>query len=245
MKLPDPAVPEPGALRRFGHFLRVLGQPVPRGTVALADALPWLVPKLRPRSAYETFTRRTGQPAPESRPLAGAWAVSLVVDLPNQDLDVGPAELAAWKVDFDLLMQTARANLLARSGGKGFQCLGPGRFRSTWRDSLDGSRMLLPGLLKRLPLRGDPVALVPNRNTLLVVGSEDLQGLRWALECTSRDLNEDLATLDGSPLRLRNFQWEPFRAGDDHPLGALLARAGRLGEGLPQGQWDISRSGAV
>ncbi|MDR3671865.1 MAG: hypothetical protein P4L36_13540 [Holophaga sp.] len=232
--VPNPAsefldIPECGphpvqALRRFGRFLRALGKPVSRGPVALADALPWLVPKVRPLFDYESFTMRTGQAVPEFRLLAGAFAVSLVVDLPNQDLDVGPALLRVWNVDFDRLMQTARSNLLARCGEKGFQDLGRGRFRSTWRDNLDGSRMLLPGLLKRLPLEGDPVVMVPNRNTLLVVGSEDLQGLRWVLEGASRDLNEDLAALNGSPLRLRNFQWETFQAGEDHPIGPLLGR---------------------
>jgi hypothetical protein len=233
VEIPGCAAQEPGQrlagpVARFGRFLRALGRPAPKGSLALADALPWLVPKVRPRFVYETFTMRTGRPAPVFRPLAGALAVSLVVDLPNQDLDVGPAELDAWQVDFDRLMQTARSNLLARGGDRAFQSLGHGRYRSSWRDSLDGSRMLLPGLLKRLPLQGDPVVLVPNRNTLLVVGADDLPGLRWALECTSRDMNEDLAAVEGSPLRLRNYHWEAFRAGEDHPLGALLGRIEQL-----------------
>ena len=197
------------------RFLKSL-QAVPRGPIPLPDALPWLVPKVRPRFVYEAQNLRTGQPGPEFRPLAGLFAMSLVVDLPDQEIDVGAAELAAWNVDFDRLLQRARTNLLARCGEEGFQCLGPGRYRSTWRDNLDGSRILLPGLLQRLPLRGDPVVLLPSRDTLLVVGSEDRKGLEWALKGALEFLDEHPRSLNGCPLRLRNYQWEPFRC--DHPL---------------------------
>ena len=87
--------------------------------ISLAEALPWLLPKVRPRFAFETATLRTGRPAPTFRPLAGIFAVSLVVDLPQQTLDVGAAALARWDADFDALLQRARANLAARSGEEG------------------------------------------------------------------------------------------------------------------------------
>ena len=196
----------------------------PGGLIPLAEALPWLLPKVRPRFEYEALRLRTGRPGPEARPLAGIFAQSLVVDLPDQQLDVGAAELNAWQVDFDSLMQRARTNLLARGGEEGFQRLGPGRYRSSWQDDLDGSRMLLPGILQRLPLEGDPVVVLPRRDTLLVVGSEDPQGLRWALEGALEFLNEDPRSLNGCPLRLRNYRWEPFEIREEHPVCPLLDR---------------------
>jgi hypothetical protein len=198
-----------------------------RGPITLAEALPWIVPKVRPRFMYESLALRSGRPAPEFRTLAGIFAQSLVVDLPDQELDVGAEELAFWNTDFDRLMQRARTNLLARSGDDGFRELGPGRFRSTWRDNLDGSRILLPGLLQRLPLEGDPVVVLPSRDTLLVVGSEDPQGLRWALEGALEFLNEDPRSLNGCPLRLRHYQWESFHAQQEHPVRPLLGRIHR------------------
>ncbi|MDR3670885.1 MAG: hypothetical protein P4L36_08575 [Holophaga sp.] len=208
---------------RLCRFLESLVPPR-RGPITLQEALPWLVPKVRPRFVYEALRLRTGRPGPEFRPLAGSFAMSLVVDLPDAELDVGEAELARWDTDFDRLLQKARSNLLARGGEEEFQKLGPGRYRSTWQDNLDGSRVLLPGLLQRLSLRGDPVVVLPNRDTLLVVGSEDPQGLRWALEGALEFLDEDPRSLNGCPLRLRNYQWEPFRPLDEHPIQPLLGR---------------------
>jgi hypothetical protein len=208
---------------RLGRFLESLVPPK-RGPITLQEALPWLVPKVRPRFVYEALRLRTGKPGPEFRPLAGIFAVSLVVDLPDAELDVGAPELARWNADFDRLMLKARTNLLARGGEDGFERLGAGRFRSTWRDNLDGSRMLLPGVLKSLPLQGDPVVVLPNRDTLLVVGSKDHDGLRWALEGALEFLDEDPRSLNGCPLRLRNYQWEPFHPRDEHPIQPLLGR---------------------
>lgn len=209
---------------RLRRLLDVLARPAAGSVIPLAAALPWLVPKVRPRFEYEAFALRTGRPAPEFRPLAGIFAQSLVVDLPDQEVDLGPAELAAWNADFDLLMQRARSNLLARGGAEGFRRLGPGRYRSTWRDNLDGSRVLLPGILQRLELAGDPVVLLPDRDTLLVVGSEDPQGLAWALEGALECLDEVPRSLNGCPLRLRNYRWEPLQVHPGHPVLPLLGR---------------------
>jgi len=163
---------------------------------------------VRPRFQYEALSLHTGKSGPEFRPLAGIFAVSLVVDLPDHEIDVDAAMLGAWNVDFDRLMQRARTNLLARGGEEGFQEMGPGRYRSSWEDNLDGSRMLLPGILQRLKLRGDPVVVLPNRDTLLVVGDQDPEGLRWALDAALRSQCDPDPGAGLCPLRLRNLRWE-------------------------------------
>jgi hypothetical protein len=211
--------------QHLSRFLEVITRTPPRREpITLAEALPWLVPKVRPRFVYEALGLSTGQPGPTFRPLAGIFAMSLVVDLPDTELDVGPAELLRWNADFDRLLQKARENLLSRGGEEHFTRLGPGRYRSSWQDNLDGSRILLPGVLQRLQLQGDPVVVLPNRDTLLVVGDQDPGGLSWALEGALEFLNEDPRSLNGCPLRLRNYQWEPFRPLDEHPIQPLLGR---------------------
>jgi len=195
-----------------------------RGPISLAEALPWLVPKVQPRFQYEAQGLRTGRPGPEFRPLAGSFAVGLAVDLPDEEMDVSAADLRRWNADFDRLLQKARSNLLTRGGEEGFQEMGPGRYRSTWQDGLDGSRMLLPGVLRGLRLEGDPVVVLPNRDTLLVVGDQDTRSLSWALEGALEFLDEDPRSLNGCPLRFRNYQWESFDARAEHPLCPLLAR---------------------
>jgi hypothetical protein len=212
--------------KRHLDRLRQWFSPSRREPVTLKEALPWLVPKVRPRFHYEALALRTGRAWPEFRPLAGLFAVSLAVDTPTGELDVGPEDLARWNADFDRLMQKARSNLLARGGEEGFLKLGPGRFRSSWQDNLDGSRMLLPGILRRLPLAGDPVVVLPSRDTLLVVGSEDPAALRWALDGAAALMDADPGSLNGCPLRFRNLQWEPFQPAGEDPLNPLLQRLG-------------------
>ena len=212
--------------KRHLDRLRQWLSPSRRGPAALDEVLPWLVPKVRPRFLYEALALGTGRAWPEFRPLAGPFAMSLAVETPHGEMDVGAEDLARWNADFDMLLLRARSNLLARGGEERFQELGPGRFRSTWQDNLDGSRMLLPGILRRLPLEGDPVVLLPSRNTLLVVGSEDPAALRWALDGAMTVLAQDPGPLNGCPLRLRHFQWEAFEPRAEDPLCPLLRRAG-------------------
>ncbi|MDR3671554.1 MAG: hypothetical protein P4L36_11960 [Holophaga sp.] len=195
-----------------------------KGPPTLEQALPFLVPKVRPRFMHEALNLLTGKPGPVFQPLAGIYAVSLVVDLPDRETDVDADLLDAWNVDFDRLMQKARSNLLARGGEEGFQEMGPGRYRSLWEDNLDGSRVLLPGILQRLRVTGDPVVLLPNRDTLLVVGSEDPDSLSWALEGALEFMNDDPRSLNGFPLRLWHYHWEPFQARREHPVCPLLAQ---------------------
>jgi hypothetical protein len=195
--------------------------------LTLQQALPFVLPKVRPRFMYEAMDLRTGHAGPEFRPVAGIFAMSLVLDLQDREVDVDAAQLEAWNVDFDRLMQRARSNLLARGGEEWFQQEGPGRYRSTWQDNLDGSRMLLPGILQRLRLAGDPVVLLPNRDTLMVVGSEDPAGLRWALEGALECLDEDPSSLNGCPLRLSHYHWEPFQPRAEHPVCPLLSKVER------------------
>jgi hypothetical protein len=207
--------------------LKNLGTPVQRPVLPLDEALRWLVPKVRPRFRYETRAIRQVATCPVFRPLAGLFGMSLVVDFPDGELDVGPRELAAWGVAFDLLLQRARTNLLARGGDEAFREVRAGLFRSPWRDNLDGSRVLLPGLLKRLPLQGDPVVVLPNPDTLLVAGSEDPEGLTRLMEAAVEFLHEDRHARNACPLRLKNFLWEPFTAPQGHPAAPLLARIHR------------------
>jgi hypothetical protein len=216
-------MPAPSFRDRWNRLVGFL-KPPPRGPVTLAEALPWLMPKVRPRFLHEAMALESGRPGAEFRPLAGNHVVSLVVDHPDGELDVGPAHLERWDAGFEPLFQRARANLAARSGADNFQSFGPGLYRSRWRDRLDGSRLLLPGVLRGLSLEGDPVALLPNRDTLLVVGSEDPDGLGWALRAALGHLDEDPGALHGCPLRLRGFQWEPFQAGEGAACRPLLDR---------------------
>jgi len=215
------------SLAKLLEGFRKIGTPVQRPVLPLAMALPALLPKVRPRFRYEVRALRQAGTCPVFEPLAGHFAMSLVVDFPEGELDVSPRELAAWGADFEGLLQRARTNLLRRGGEEDFREVRDGLFRSTWRDHYDGSRVLLPGVLKRLPIQGDPVVVLPNPDTLLVAGSEDPGGLTRLMEAAVEFLQEDRQAQNACPLRLRNFQWEPWEAPEGHPAGTLLGRVRR------------------
>ena len=203
------------------------GPPLHRDTLTLEEALPLLVPKVRPRFTYEALALERGRACPVFRPLAGTFAHSLAVDCPDWELDLSAGELERWGADFDVLLQRARTNLLLRGGEECFRQVRPGLFRSSWQDKLDGSRALLPGMLRGLPLRGDPVVVLPNRDTLLVAGAEDSQALGWMLEGALEFVREDPNSLNGCPLRWSGYQWEAWEARAGHPAAALLERVRR------------------
>lgn len=214
-------------LHRITEGLRAFTLPAPRRPLSLEEALPRLVPKVRPRFHYEARALGAGADCPLFRPLAGSFALSLMVDFPDCEVDVTARELEAWGADFDALLQKGRSNLLLRGGEERFREVRPGLFRSTWQDGLDGSRVLLPALLKALPLRGEPVAVMPGRDILLVAGSEDPRGLAWGLEGALECVGTAPPSMNGCPLRLRGFQWEPWEPPPGHPAAPLLARVRR------------------
>lgn len=220
----EDASADPGhPLLRLGRFLRTLGRPVARPFITLADALPHLYPKVRTRLQLERYAHDGGCPAPAWQPLAGNLGVSLVLDLPNRDLDLEPRHLDSWAVDFERLLQQARANLVVRSGDGRFHAAGQGCFRSTWHDDLDGSRILLPSLLRALPVKGDPVVLLPHRNLLLVAGAGDPEGLVWGLGLVFQYLGQEANGAIATPLRFHHHRWEPLDLPGDHPAADLLA----------------------
>ena len=224
-----------GWWRRWSRRLRALGQPI-RRTPTLADALPCLLPKVRTQAEHEAYVKDGGRAAPCCRPLAGNLVVSLVAGFANQDLDLDPAQLTAWNADFDVLLQRARTNLLARGEDRGFQPVREGCYRSGWRDGLDGSRILLPGILRRLRVQGDPVAVLAGHDALLVTGDRDPEGLVWALGTALARLEGDPDARAATPLGCRNGAWERLVLPDGHPAADLLRRLesrARLPESRP------------
>ena len=214
--------------RMLGKYRELFNrEPGAQAVLPLEEALPWLMPKVRPRFQFEARSLRRPGSCPVDRPLTESFALSLVVDCPEAERDVGARELEAWGTEFDLLLQRARSNLLRRGGEERFCPVRPGLYRSTWEDSLDGSRILLPGVLRRLALQGEPVVVLANPDTLLVAGSEDGPALEWLLRAALEFAAEDPRAMNGCPLRLRDFRWEPWAAPPGQGLGELLTRVRR------------------
>ena len=141
---------------------------------------PWLPArgKLRPvlRAATFGFGAANGRLEYLSRPALPFLVEAVVVDEPTSMAYVNQRQLAEWGVTADEVFATARANLAARVPRMDEPpAAGPAmlRFVETG-DAYVTSLLLVDGFLAGLAPRvgGRPVAFVPDRDTLIVVGED-------------------------------------------------------------------------
>jgi uncharacterized protein YtpQ (UPF0354 family) len=153
-----------------------------------ALAKPHLMPVVRD-GAYESLSQlRSAKDGAkdtglewQTRPLAGGLIVGLAYDSQHSITTLSRGTLDEWRVDFDEAFAAAKDNLWERTDPA--HIAGEtGVFWGTWGDSYDSSRMLFPELIYRLALDGDPVASVPNRDSLLLTGKNNEAGLRAILK---------------------------------------------------------------
>ena len=147
--------------------------------------------------------------------VADHYGASLVYDLPNSMSQVQGHQLTAWGVGFDEAMAVALDNL-GQISGQGLGPIAPGVWRSPWRDNYDASRLLLNGLIEGHEVEGDPVVMVPNRDTLLLTGSADEAGLA-VMASAAEEATEHPRPIHAIPVRLSYGSWSPFLPPEDHP----------------------------
>jgi hypothetical protein len=172
--------------------------------------------------------------------------IALVLDSDAALRLVSPYDVKALGLGEAHLMDRAFANLHARTTQK-FIEVKPGLYLSAYDDSYDAARLVLPRLLEGLKLRGDAVAFIPNRSTLIVTGSTDAEGLLGAVELVQSALGKQDERVSTMALRRTDFGWESWlppasnaaRAALEQlvheQLGAELSSGGAmLAELLPQ-----------
>jgi hypothetical protein len=205
---------------------------------AVERARPNLLPRVRDLEFYALTEYRLATEGDTSgwlsyEALNDQLAVEIVYDRPNSVTSVHPERLEAWGLTFDEALRTARANLRERTTGT-FARSAPGVFVSRWRDAYDASRLLLTELISRLEVRGDPVALLPHRDHLIVTGSDDTEGLRRAAEM-AEPLLADQRRQTGYAFALRDGGWRQFMPPDDHPARTAFANLAKLTQYLDYG----------
>ncbi len=176
------------------------------------EARPRLVPRLYSRTVVEEMRLR-GRPLPY-RLLTDNVALTLALDQP-----VSEHFLAAWQLDFEEAVQIARENLRAATQAPP-RLLGPGLYTGNWDDANHSARVLLVAEMG-LPLRGDLVVFVPTRETLLITGSEEPEGLSLALEHLSQRHGHAVTVV---PFRHASGSWERLQVEPVHPHRERLSR---------------------
>jgi len=193
------------------RLARVLSGPtVPE---SFSVARPKLVPVVRGRAFFEKMWLLMGKDDPRQAPvsfkaLGGFLAVGLALDGADTLRYLGPEELGRWGVSFSQALSIAEENLRQHSV-EPLERLAPGTCRSPWNDTHAASRLILDEVIRRCPVKGAPVVLVPHRDLLLITGSEDEDGLRQVGGLALRAVLTPRA-LDGRALRKTAGGWVPF-----------------------------------
>jgi hypothetical protein len=213
-----PKAGRPDVVRRFVRSWFSPRKGVPDD---FADARTDLLPGLRNRCSFELTPLRMraegkGETAWPYRVLAGHLGVGLVYDLPESMMQLQENTLAKWGVTIDDALAVARDNLMQISG-RDFEQPSPGVWLSPWRDNYDASRLTIPELLRRYEVQGDLVVAVPNRDVLLLTGSDDETGLGYLLAQVEEHMQKP-RPLSAIPVRLDGDTWLPYRPDPDSPL---------------------------
>lgn len=179
------------------------------------EAAPRLLPAVKEHSFFDLLEMQLAEggalPAAKKlarRPLTDRVYLALAYDGPSAMSFVTSGRLDAWNTTPEDAFAVAAANL-AKKSSEPFLAPAPGLYRSPWQDDYDAARLALPDLLEKLQVKGDTVAMAPNRETLLVAGSNDDDALVGMAELAEKALAEPRA-MAAVALRLDHGGWSPF-----------------------------------
>jgi uncharacterized protein YtpQ (UPF0354 family) len=184
-----------------------------------ADAQCDLRPMVRTRSYFDLIRlqqRAEGHDSPviPYEPVGDYLAASLVFDLPESMRTISQDSLEDWGVTFYEAMEAARRNLEELEFR--FAGLGERVYASVTGDNYDASRMLLTDVIRSLTVQGDHIAIVPNRDSLLIAGSEDEEGLAILADLAAKALEEP-RPMCAIPMRLEGDEWVTWMPDPGHP----------------------------
>ncbi len=157
------------------------------------------------------------------QPLAEHLGVGAVYDLPEAMVMLQASHLEEWNVTFYEAFEQGLNNLGEIDAT--FTTIDDHSYVSSTGDHYDLSRMLLPELIRELEVVGDPVVMLPNRDRLLVTGSEDRHGLEIIALLLEQLLTQP-RPITGLAFRLSNDEWTCWLPSLDHPAYALLKTLG-------------------
>jgi hypothetical protein len=193
------------------------------------DVKPDLMPSVRPRSMVEYMRLKSqldgNEPAEMAcLPLSDHLVVCLVYDLPSSMQFVMADQVEKWGVTLYEAMEVALQNLdereftmmgLGKEGGRGqIYIIETG-------DSYDATRLLLKEKIRSLPILGKPVAMPVTRNTLLIAGSDDSEGMVAMVHLTEQKAG-DARPLCPIPIILEGDDWETWTSPATHPAAEKL-----------------------
>src|SRR5262249_11826162 len=161
-------------------------------------------------------------PRPPARSLGAHLMITVVVDLPTTMATVSQMVLDGWNVSFDQLLDEAKRNL-GRVSHANWPEIRPGVRLAPFEDSYAASRVALSHVMSRLEVRGQPVALVLERDLLAVSGTDHERGLVELARLTA-EMAEIPRAMSALPVRLEGEEWVEHELPASHPAAAAFAK---------------------
>ena len=192
------------------------------------DVKPDLLPIVRSRSHFELNQLRslveTGTPISWPYvPLGEHFGVALVYDLPDAMRSIPQANLDAWGLTLYEALEIACENLATLPAKFIGPQSGEGVYLSATGDNYDASRILSPELIGQFQVKGDPVAMIANRDNLIVAGADDADGLEAMLKMAAEALQQ-LRPISSIAVRFDGEEWVPWLPEASHPLHKQFRR---------------------
>lgn len=160
---------------------------------------------------------------------AECLAIAPVYDMPTSIRSLSDDDLAAWNVTLYEVIEIAKQNLREMTQ----QCAQAGDvYLFASGDSHDAARMLLTDVIHSLELPGAPIAMVPNREMLIVTGEDSAEGLESMLGIAEPALAHE-RRISSAAFRLDGDEWSPWLPAEEHPLQNqfhLLRVQGQMGD---------------
>jgi hypothetical protein len=140
---------------------------------------------------------------------------SIVYDLPRSVRSISSDELETWGTSYYEALEIATQNLIESKFE--YTKVGDGLYISTTGDSYDASRVLLTDFIRSLEVEGEVIAMVPNRDMLLVAGADDDQALEGMVTLAEQAV-EGPRPLASTALRLVGDDWVDWMPSRGHQL---------------------------
>jgi uncharacterized protein YtpQ (UPF0354 family) len=172
----------------------------------------------RSRLASQRFTSEGLPPTTGkhmiSQPFVGDADIDLgiVYDQPTAVSTINSDFLSTWKTDEASLFQIGLANLAKPTPNPPWKNDGTGVYESPWKDTYDASRIAVPSLFAGLSIDGDVVAMIPDRDHLLITGSRNTNGLAAMVSYAIQIYDQGHYVLTIQPFVHKAGVWEPFTA---------------------------------
>jgi hypothetical protein len=191
------------------------------------DALEQVVAVIRERATFAFLDLETGNEAGgikvPSEPI-GEWFIrALVLDAPGSMRYVTEKDLKEWDLSFEEMLDAGMARLRAGCSPN-FQQQGR-YFSGAWNDDYDSSRAFFPEVFDDLPISGKPVVCLPNRLTLLVAGSDDVEGVGAMLKKAEELVQSAPRPQNPAPLTYREGELVDLQVSPESELFQAIQRA--------------------